>query len=40
MAAIDLEIAEARRRLPQEEAKVEIDRLTNQLKKLEAELLG
>ena len=40
MAAIDLAIAEARRKLPADEANVEIDRLTKQLKKLEAELLA
>jgi hypothetical protein len=40
MAAIDLEIAEAKRTLSGEEANVEIDRLIKELKKLEAELLG
>ncbi|HEY2892978.1 MAG TPA: hypothetical protein VGJ16_02150 [Pirellulales bacterium] len=40
MAAINREIAEARRTLSGDRAQAEIDRLTQQLKKLEAEFLG
>jgi len=40
MAAINLAIGEARRTLPADQAGAEIERLTQQLKKLEAEFLG
>jgi hypothetical protein len=40
MAAINLEIAEARRTLSKDQANAEVDRLTKQLKKLDARFLG
>jgi 5-formyltetrahydrofolate cyclo-ligase len=40
MAAINRELAEARRALSDDRGQAEIDRLAQQLKKLEAEFLG
>ena len=40
MAALNLRIADAQRTLPTDQAKIEVDRLSRRLEKLQAKFLG